>query len=1057
MNADKIIQCILAAMLKLEKSVDGIVEDQIIDGVVNKAPSQNAVYDALATIATNFSKFKIKLEDSFDYIAAEDLVGEDQVIPISAEGKASIVLEHDELQSLTGINYDNITGNTLAEIPHPGKPYFIFNNTDNPIILKHVVGTASGVYKPFKFYNNEDMVLPPGGMAEFKLNNITNTLDKVPGGAVVINDLTTGGTSDALSAEMGVFLKSLIDSVFQPDILISSIPPVRSGNTFTYPANGYEAMINKTRRTNALAFSTTISTASTIDHKRIDLVYFKSDNTLDKLIGTESLITAERPTLPANSVEVSFININGNTISDPTTITDELSVQDSLGVERFKASSYIRFKGASFNSGAKQIEIDPLVAGVIFVSSTGNDALAEPENRNKPYKTLDAAINSFFAFGMNRIEIVTSTVFTVSRSLNNGTSKTFNLYSEVSPTVNITYNGVYGMSDAQQLIFNMPSATLNLVPTTSASFGNNQNRAYVNIKAKTLTKNSLFYGDYVNGFKLDCDILNITGSSGLVGPMLDGVNEPVHTITARKINFTGAGASIFSSGTSTSGTILLDFDLITHDNTFTITGWGNTSINHGSISGSYASWVNYAPCYRSNTKIYYKTGSVISSNVGFDRFNNDGQLTLEGVVNYSNTDCLFKSTNLNNVTIVNSTLTCKAFLANRHEGTINIINSTINVTSFFGNIANNFNKTYVNPILTFRGMCFILGTGLADNFNLISKGDVFATNNLFVDISKGILYTNGKFDRSLIGIIENPLNQYYDTIQRQLVLIDEKQEIVNKVLDSTKTYVINGVITLLTGEYIDVPAGGLTISGYGYDTSGFNKNVSGQSIFRSPEGNSGNLTLKDCFFNSGAGTVFNLTDNDGTHALEFNDVNFNNCSSLGIFTGYRQFTATTCGLYGCSDGITLEGTWNGFKMTNSNVIGFGASGTLVKKGSSTLFNNRLYLDLNISIATGSKICDFDSTNFAVDKLLQVVNCLVKVAGVIDSTTTGATFPNITPFSSKSYFTNNIGLKNSFIEPYGLKNTNLSNYANDAAAASGGVEVGEVYVETSTGYFKTRLI
>ena len=97
---------------------------------LNNLTTEDAVYDALATMAENFSKFKIKLEDSFDYIAAEDLVGEDQVIPISAEGKASIVLEHDELQSLTGINYDNITGNTLAEIPHPGKPYFIFNNTD---------------------------------------------------------------------------------------------------------------------------------------------------------------------------------------------------------------------------------------------------------------------------------------------------------------------------------------------------------------------------------------------------------------------------------------------------------------------------------------------------------------------------------------------------------------------------------------------------------------------------------------------------------------------------------------------------------------------------------------------------------------------------------------------------------------------------------------------------------------------------------------------------------------------------------------------------------------
>lgn len=196
MSADKIIQCILAAMLKLEQST-----------------------------AQNFARFKIKLEDSFDYTAAQSLVGEDQIIPLSADGKASIVLQNNGLISLNGVNYDNIINNSTAEIPHPGKPYFVFNGTDNPVTLNHNIGTPSNNYKPFWFYNGESMILPPGGMAEFKFNDANNTFDKVPGGAIVINDLTTGGASDALSAEMGVFLKSLIDSIYQPNTLISSVPP----------------------------------------------------------------------------------------------------------------------------------------------------------------------------------------------------------------------------------------------------------------------------------------------------------------------------------------------------------------------------------------------------------------------------------------------------------------------------------------------------------------------------------------------------------------------------------------------------------------------------------------------------------------------------------------------------------------------------------------------------------------------------------------------------------------------------------------------------------------
>lgn len=33
---------------------------------------------------------------------------------------------------------------------------------------------------------------------------------------------------------------------------------------------------------------------------------------------------------------------------------------------------------------------------------------------------------------------------------------------------------------------------------------------------------------------------------------------------------------------------------------------------------------------------------------------------------------------------------------------------------------------------------------------------------------------------------------------------------------------------------------------------------------------------------------------------------------------------------------------------------------------------------------------------------------------------------------------------------------MATYSNDVDAATGGIQIGEVYLETSTGYFKTRL-
>ncbi|MDP5201123.1 hypothetical protein [Flavobacterium sp. DG2-3] len=459
-------------------------------------------------------------------------------------------------------------------------------------------------------------------------------------------------------------------------------------------------------------------------------------------------------------------NENGELeFSNPISSTNHISIQDSLGVEKFKTSDFIRFKGASFNVTDKQVEVNPLVSGVIFVSSTGNDSTAEPENRNKPYLTLNAAINAFFSYqNIFKIEILSSTSFTISRSLNDGTTRTFQLHSEVSPTVNITFNGLYGIS-TQQLIFTLNNGTLNLSPTTSASFGNNANRTNIIIKAKNVTKNASFGNGIIGGFRLDCDNLSVTGSEGLVGAC---VMQLSHYIKAKNISFLGAGASLFAAGYNSAGEWLLDFDNITHDNTFSISCWVNKfNINHGNISSpnSFPNWVSYCPLFNSNANINYKTGAVISSNVGFHRFNNNAILFLSGTVSYTNTEVLFHSVNYSNVILNNAVITTKGFAGGRQEGTIKIVNSTINVTSYFLSIDNNnINYTYLKPILEFQGNCFVLGLGLEDNFNLVSNFGLITSNKPWIDLKKAILYTNGKFPRTKLDILENTLNQYNKAI-----------------------------------------------------------------------------------------------------------------------------------------------------------------------------------------------------------------------------------------------------------------------------------------------------
>jgi hypothetical protein len=871
---------------------------------------------------------------------------------------------------------------------------------------------------------------------------------------------------DALKLDKGTYtgnagnLKADIDAIYQPDTLISSVPPTRSVNTFTYPANQYQALINKTVRTNPAQFITTIGDA-TANYYRTDLIWFKDDNTLQKVIGVENLTAAERPTIPTGQVgvPVSYINVFGSIISDPIPIINEISIQDSLGAERFKVAEngFMRFKGASFNNAAKQIEIDPLVGGVIFVSNSGNDANAEPENRNKPFKTMNAAIAAYWNFpNIDYIEIIDTSTYNVTVATNNGTTRKFELRSQKTCTVNFTSTAGYGLS-SQEYIVNMPNASVVYNPSTATS-GTFQN-TFVTIIAKSAEFGANYQAG--NGNSAACSIttenLTIRTTTGIFAGT--GGTRQIN-IKTNVLNFRGANALLTGAFMQTT----LDFNSLTHDNTFKFNSNAFTSmvINHGSISGvsPYVNTTNVLYLYGVSTNINYKTGSVISSNVTIDRFNCTGNLIISGVVTAIVSNSLVSAVNFVGLQFIDATVTCKVLIGGaRNSKYISIINSYIRLIG--GGVFMSFDQvnggvTFDTPTVEFFGSNYIIGD--TDGFNMTSHNySLGVANKPSIQLTKGVLNTNGKFDRTKLTLIEAPLNQYYDTVQRQLVLVDEKEEIINKVLDSTKTYVINGVITLLTGEYIEVPAGGLTIQGYGYDTSGIVKNVSGQSIFTSPAGNSGNITLSSMYFNAGLGSVFNNTDSNGSHAIELNDVNFISCSSLGLLTGYRQLTATTCGIYSCSDGITLEGNWSGVKMINSNVIGFGASGTLFKKGTALVFSNRFYIDLNMQIATGSKICDFADTNFTNNQSLQVVNCYTKVNGVVDPNTTVTTFPNILPTNSKSYFVNNIGIKNSFTTPYGISSTNMLTYADDAAAAAGGIiQVGDTYFESSTGYLKKRM-
>lgn len=895
---------------------------------------------------------------------------------------------------------------------------------------------------------------------EDKSNKQNSLLPDGTGEKYITVDATLSGLENKL--EKGIYegnaqdLKTEIDNIYQPNVLISSVPPSRSINTFTYPSGQYQALINKVIVTNTSSFITLISPAST-DYKRVDLIYLKSDGTLDKMIGVESLTTAVRPDTPVNSVPVSFINVFGNIIETPTIITSEISIQDVFGNEQFKVSDYMRFEGVSMNSAQKLISINPLVPLSAFLDVVnGNDVTAAIENSSKPFKTFNGLLNKLPATtGETYTIYITGGNVPITRALTprnlkfiaySNTTLDFSNIKDATGVTDINY----AFTTPGTVIWTFENANISIVSNFVGvkRFTTTGNVCPISLRG-TLNEvrwNSLGANSSVSGFQVgantNINILNLYESTQNTVTLSVPTNT-VNTINITNYYFTNARA-VCQKESSASNIVNLYFANIIQQgsNTGLTLDLAHTSVitNVKIANLSFTQPVTFRPSARTidlntvttvNTIISFQNSSIISGRITGVNYpiapNTANTLEFRDYTgNLSKVDLVG---NNGRVIFENCNLTVDTYLAGRAYNS-----AILNCVSFKG-------TNTINQIDTAQPLFKTINVYAPGTMPILIDLVSVTTNATSFGINTNYIKTQSSF--------KEKINE---------VVIRNKVDIINKILSSTTKYIIDGTLTLLTGEYIEVPSGGLDLGGYGFDTSSISKNVSGQSIFISPAGNSGNFVSKDISYYPGVGSVFNITDATGGHAIELNDVNLQGVSgsSIGILNGYRQFTGTTLGFYNLSDGLTLEGNWSGFKLTNTNIIGFASTGTLFKKGTATVFSNRFYIDLNLQIATGSKICDFTPSNFTNDKSLQVVNCYTKVNGVIDDTTTAATFPNITPYDAKSYFVNNIGIKNSNQIPYGIDTTNMQSYTNDTTAAAGGIAIGQTYIESSTGYFKKRL-
>ena len=236
-------------------------------------------------------------------------------------------------------------------------------------------------------------------------------------------------------------------------------------------------------------------------------------------------------------------------------------------------------------------------------------------------------------------------------------------------------------------------------------------------------------------------------------------------------------------------------------------------------------------------------------------------------------------------------------------------------------------------------------------------------------------------------------------------------------IDSTKVYVIDGILDFTgTGLNIEVPAGGLNLIGSTFDVSRIRCSDPSYTLFTSAVGGSGNVLGQDYAVEvTGSGSqVYNLTDATGFNAFEFSRINYNNCSSLGAITNYRQGLEVGTGRFGGKPELELIGTWVGGYFIDTSIVRNMADGaySLFKAGAGFLMSSRFRSNMNLDLPASASFFDFAEANFVNPSTLIIDGAIVTRNGAFDAEDTNLT-PNITASNLVCAWSSNNGMPNTF--------------------------------------------
>lgn len=290
-----------------------------------------------------------------------------------------------------------------------------------------------------------------------------------------------------------------------------------------------------------------------------------------------------------------------------------------------------------------------------------------------------------------------------------------------------------------------------------------------------------------------------------------------------------------------------------------------------------------------------------------------------------------------------------------------------------------------------------------DTKSIVFDGDI---SNL-INTDTGLAFTVGTFETFVASF-----NSGSDSVKhlQERVIVSSPADLQS--IDSTKFYFIDGVVDFTgSGLNIDVSSSDLYIGGYGAGNSRIICTDDNYTLFTGGSNIAGgDMTIDIQGTNS---KVFGLVANTGFEAIEFTNLNYENCSSLGFIDGYRQGLEENTARFGGSPTLEFRGNWlGGYAIITSIVRNIDPSTTTLFTDDGTLlFNSRFRCDANVDLPTGTcSLLDFMPSDFAGSNLLQLKGMLITRNGLSTANDPNV-LPNINENDLEADFANNVGINN----------------------------------------------